>query len=67
MVTLGANDGQFMEAREVCPRSGLLVMFPAWLSHGVTPLEAEDEEEDADAGGLGGRVAVAFNVHGAER
>ena len=25
-------------SREVCPRAGLLVFFPAWLSHSVTPL-----------------------------
>ena len=60
MVTLGANDNQFMEARTICPSAGLLVMFPSWLSHGVTPLD-----EDGTSGES--RVAVAFNVHGAER
>ena len=62
MVTLGPNDGQFIEAREICPRPGLLVMFPSWLSHGVVPLDG-DEGGDAEHT----RVAVAFNVHGAER
>ena len=62
MVTLGANDGQFLEGRTVCPTAGLLVLFPSWLSHSVDrmaddALEAEDER----------RVAVAFNVHGWER
>ena len=94
MVTLGPNDHQFMESRTVCPRAGLLVLFPAWLSHSVTPLfesagadpeagqrrqlEEEAEEADVDAygrsgrtstgarGALGRRLAVAFNVHGAE-
>lgn len=59
MVTLGRNDGQFIEAREICPQAGLLVMFPAWLSHGVNPIDDDGEGDEA-------RVAVAFNVHGAE-
>ena len=63
MVTLGPNDQQFMEARTICPQPGLLVMFPSWLNHGVTPLEEVEGEEEED----GTRVAVAFNVHGAER
>ena len=91
MVTLGPNDHQFMESRTVCPRAGLLVLFPAWLSHSVTPLfesvgadpeagqKQEAEEVGVDAygrssgrastgarGALGRRLAVAFNVHGAE-
>ena len=63
MVTLGPNDQQFMEARTICPQPGLLVMFPSWLNHGVTPLEEVEGEEEED----GTRIAVAFNVHGAER
>ena len=61
MVTLGANDQQFLEARTVCPTPGLLVLFPSWLSHSVDRLDegALDEGER--------RVAVAFNVHGWER
>ena len=42
---------------EVCPTEGLLVLFPSWLSHSVTRL--------ADSA-AGERIAVAFNVHGAE-
>ena len=61
MVTLGPNDAQFVEARQICPRAGLLVLFPSWLSHGVTPVDPEANEAE------GTRVAVAFNVHGAER
>ena len=38
-------------------------MFPSWLNHGVTPLEEVEGEEEED----GTRIAVAFNVHGAER
>ena len=57
MVTLGPNDAQFIEAREICPRAGLMVLFPSFLSHGVNPLP--------DGGGE--RVAIAFNVHAAER
>ena len=65
MVTLGPSDTQFMEAREVCPQPGLLVMFPSWLSHSVQPLEpADDARADAEDGDT--RVAVAFNVHGVE-
>ena len=41
----------------MCPTEGLLVLFPSWLSHSVTRLG------DASAGE---RIAVAFNVHGAE-
>ena len=37
---------------------GPLVLFPSWLSHSVTRL--------ADDGAAGERIAVAFNVHGAE-
>ena len=51
-----------MEGREICPRAGMLVMFPGWLNHGVIPLS----EPDADDGG-GTRVAIAFNVHRTER
>ena len=40
------------------PAEGLLVLFPSWLSHSVTRL--------ADDGAAGERIAVAFNVHGAE-
>ena len=54
---LGPSDAQFLERREVCPAEGLLVLFPSWLSHSVTRLG------DASAGE---RIAVAFNVHGAE-
>ena len=57
MITLGPSDAQFLERREVCPAEGLLVLFPSWLSHSVTRLG------DASAGE---RIAVAFNVHGAE-
>ena len=39
MVTLGANDQQFLEARTVCPTPGLLVLFPSWLSHSVDRLD----------------------------
>ena len=62
MVTLGPNDAQFIEARQICPKTGLLVLFPAWLSHGVTPVDPETNEAEGET-----RVAVAFNVHGAER
>ena len=55
MITLGPSDA--LERREVCPAEGLLVLFPSWLSHSVTRLG------DASAGE---RIAVAFNVHGAE-
>ena len=48
----------FLQRREVCPTEGLLVLFPSWLSHSVTRL--------ADDGAAGERIAVAFNVHGAE-
>ena len=57
MITLGPSDAQFLERREVCPTEGLLVLFPSWLSHSVTRLG------DSAAGE---RIAVAFNVHGAE-
>ena len=57
MITLGPSDAQFLERREVCPTEGLLVLFPSWLSHSVTRL--------ADSA-AGERIAVAFNVHGAE-
>ena len=60
MVTMGANDRQFMESRTICPRSGLLVLFPAWLSHSVTPLEAESTQQEK-------RMAIAFNVHAVEK
>lgn len=67
MVLLGKNDEQFMESRQMCPHDGLLVMFPSWLSHSVTPYELDDDEratasEDDDEP----RVAVAFNVQGGE-
>jgi uncharacterized protein (TIGR02466 family) len=33
------------------PRSGMLVMFPSWLLHGVDPWEGEGE-----------RISIAFNI-----
>lgn len=65
MVTLGPNDGQFMEARELCPQAGLLVLFPSWLPHGVIPLEQQLGGGGKAAGAP--RIAIAFNVHAEER
>jgi uncharacterized protein (TIGR02466 family) len=62
MVTMGPNDSQFMESRTICPRAGLLVMFPAWISHSVTPLLAGTLDERAEDR----RLAIAFNVNAAE-
>jgi uncharacterized protein (TIGR02466 family) len=92
MVTLGPNDSQFSRDRQVCPRAGLLVLFPSWVAHSVVPLDPSGEaleQHGIDGRGQpssstsasghapedGGekfiplheqRVAVAFNVHGAE-
>jgi hypothetical protein len=33
------------------PKSGMIVMFPSWLSHGVDPWEGEGE-----------RISIALNV-----
>ena len=58
MVSMGANDAQFRESRFICPRPGLLLMFPGWLPHAVTPV---------DEGTKGaGRVAIVFNVKAEE-
>lgn len=75
MVTMGQHDEQFSESRQVCPTAGLLVLFPAWVPHSVTPLEADGAVNatcDADGSsraspGAAGRIAVAFNVHTAEQ
>ena len=57
------HPAQFMESRTICPRAGLLVMFPAWVSHSVTPLlEASLQAENTE----GRRLAVAFNVDALE-
>ena len=61
MVTLGANDRQFLESRDICPHTGLLVLFPSWLSHRVTRIEPDVGADDDET-----RIAIAFNVHGAE-
>ena len=80
MVTLGPGDEQFMESRLVCPRAGMLVLFPAWLPHSVVPLSEQEasqtEQQQQHGGGKEGlrlgsgaplsRVAVAFNVHGGQ-
>lgn len=52
MTTVSNQDMQFVEKMEVCPAEGMVVMFPAWMSHYVPYVEVE-----------GDRVAVAFNVH----
>ena len=64
MLTLGPGDAQFGVERTVCPETGLLVLFPSWLPHSVVHMAA------LPPGGATGaeaeRIAVAFNVHGAE-
>ena len=78
MVTLGPGDEQFMESRLVCPRAGMLVLFPAWLPHSVVPIEQAPAEEQQfspgasrgprlASGAMLSRVAVAFNVHGGQQ
>lgn len=66
MVVLGAQDQQFMESRLLCPRSGMVVLFPSWVPHSVTPLEALVESDLGNVTGGGDvaspRIAVAFNV-----
>jgi uncharacterized protein (TIGR02466 family) len=45
-------DGQTVGATElVRPRAGIMLMFPAWLSHGVRPYLGE-----------GTRISIAFNL-----
>ena len=63
MLTLGPNDEQFGRERNVCPQSGQLMLFPSWLSHSVVTLEAELKVKTSSKLD---RIAVAFNVHGAE-
>jgi hypothetical protein len=36
---------------EIKPKAGLLILFPAWLSHSVEPWE-----------GSGDRISVAMNI-----
>lgn len=43
---------RYLFQMEVCPSSGMIVMFPAWLSHYVPYLELESD-----------RIAISFNVH----
>mmetsp|Transcript_16179 Transcript_16179/g.31613 ORF Transcript_16179/g.31613 Transcript_16179/m.31613 type:complete len:246 (+) Transcript_16179:317-1054(+) len=52
MTTVNSNDSQFVDKMEVCPATGMIVMFPSWLSHFVPYLEMQDE-----------RIAVSFNLH----
>ena len=42
--------GPEIEAR-IAPRPGLMVLFPAWLSHSVEPWD-----------GTGSRISVAMNI-----
>jgi uncharacterized protein (TIGR02466 family) len=39
---------------EIQPKSGMMILFPAWLSHGVEPWEGE-----------GHRISVAMNIRAA--
>lgn len=58
MVVLGAGDEQFMESRLSCPSPGMLLLFPSWLPHSVTPVEMNDQVNTTHAP----RIAIAFNV-----
>ena len=58
MATLGMEDAQFMESRLLCPEPGLLVLFPSWMPHSVTPIENAHEPGTS----IEPRVAIAFNV-----
>jgi len=60
MVVLGAEDRQFMESRLLCPEPGLLVLFPSWVPHSVTPVE--EPLENGNTTTRAPRIAVAFNV-----
>ena len=66
MITLGQNDMQFGNGRTICPTSGQLLLFPAWLSHSVPHIEARQSSAPGAGGADWERIAVAFNVHGAE-
>jgi len=70
MVVLGADDEQFMESRMLCPQAGMVVLFPSWIPHSVTPLKSlgGGVVENATAAGAAlysgsPRIAIAFNVH----
>ncbi len=51
-LTVAASGGAAMGAQEtISPRSGLLILFPSWLSHAVRPYR-----------GTAARISVAFNL-----
>lgn len=59
----------FERRMDVAPRQGMVVVFPGWLVHRVTPTmntAAATTEADAAAGSRGAvhRVAFSFNVDG---
>lgn len=51
-LSIGGPAGASMGAAEtLSPRSGLLILFPSWLQHGVRPYKGDRE-----------RISIAFNL-----
>ena len=53
MLCFTGPGGQSVGATElVRPRAGVLLVFPAWLSHGVRPYHGDDT-----------RISISFNLN----